>query len=69
MGIDRADVLVDGRPRVTIDLGGNPAPTVVPDAATAQLVRVIGYDAGVPVALRMFDRDGDTLTLRTQFND
>jgi len=68
LGIDRADVLVDGRPRVTVDLGGNPAPTVVPVAGTAQLVHVIGYDAGIPVARRTFDRDGDTLTLRTQLN-
>jgi hypothetical protein len=68
LGIDRADVVVDGRPRLTVDLGGNPAPTVVPDAATAQLVRVVGYDAGQPVALRTFDRVGDSLTLRTTFN-
>jgi hypothetical protein len=30
--VDRADVIVDGRPRLNVDLGGNPGPVVVPGA-------------------------------------
>jgi len=65
LGIDRADVVVDGRPRLTVDLGGNPAPTVIPDTTTPNLIVVTGYDAGQPVALRRFIRAGDTLVPQT----
>ncbi len=65
--IDRADVVVDGRPRLTIDLSGDLGPVVVPGAGTPQEVRVIGYGGGNPVAVRTFTRNGPTLDLRTTF--
>jgi hypothetical protein len=68
LGLDRADVVVDGRPRETVDLGGNPAPVTIPNAGTAKQLRVTGYDAGELVALRTFERVNDTLTLRTRLN-
>lgn len=71
LGIDRADVAVDGRTRLTVDLGGNPGPVVVPDAGGARSVRVTGYapvdgpDGSVPteVAVRTFHRRAGTLQL------
>jgi hypothetical protein len=68
LGIDRADVVVDGRTRETVDLGGNPAPVPVLGAATAGQIRVAGYDSGELVALRTFERVNDILTLRTRLN-
>jgi hypothetical protein len=65
LGIDRADVIVDGRPRLTVDLGGNPGPVPVPGAGTPELVRIDGYDRGVLVAARTFVREGTALRLRT----
>lgn len=68
LGIDRADVVVDNRPRATVDLGGNPTPVPIPDTGTARQIRIAGYDSGELVALRTFDRVDNTLTLRTRLN-
>ena len=57
-GVDRADVQVDGRPRCTTDLAGA-GPVTVPGAGRAAEVRVVGFDAGEPVAVRTFVRDTD----------
>ena len=65
LGIDRADVDVDGRPRLTVDLGGNPGPVVVPGAGAPRSVRVVGYDGGQLAAVRTFVRTGPALRLRT----
>ena len=67
LGIDRADVSADGRPRLTVDLGGNPGPVPVPGAETADLVRVVGFDGPDLVAVRTFDRKNGSLQLRTTF--
>jgi hypothetical protein len=67
LGIDRADVVVDGRPRLSVDLGGNPGPVVVPGAGTPTTVRVEGYDHGSLVAARSFTRTGPELQLPTSF--
>jgi hypothetical protein len=67
LGIDRADIIVDGRPRLTADVGGNLGPIVVPGAGTPRMVQVIGYDRGARVAVRTFVRRGATLQLRTTF--
>lgn len=67
LGIDRADVVVDGRPRLSVDLGGNSGPVVVPGAGTPETVRVEGYDRGVLAAARTFVRKGPALQLRTTF--
>lgn len=64
-GVDRADVVVDGRPRLTVDLGGNPGPVVVPGAGTPGVVRVDGYAAGKLVAVRTFTRTDGELRLRS----
>jgi hypothetical protein len=69
LGIDRADVIVDGRPRLTVDLGGNPGPVVVPGAGTPKRVRIEGYDHGVLVAARTFVREGTALQLRTTLEE
>lgn len=68
LGIDRADIIVDGRPRVTADLDGNPGPVPVPGADTPETVRIIGYDTEELVAVRTFVRDGTALRLRTAFD-
>jgi hypothetical protein len=68
-GIDRADVIVDGRPRLTVDLGGNPGPVPVPGAGGPGMVRIAGYDKGVLVAARTFIRKGAALQLRTTLDD
>jgi hypothetical protein len=39
LGIDRADVVVDGRPRLTVDLGGNPGPVPLPLPSPAAFLR------------------------------
>ena len=67
LGVDRADVIVDGRPRLTVDLGGNPGPVAVPGAGTPKMVRIAGYDREVLVAARTFVRKGQALQLRTTF--
>jgi hypothetical protein len=69
LGIDRADVIVDGRPRLTVDLGGNPGPASVPGAGTPEMVRIVGYDRGVLVAVRTFVRKGTALQLRTTLEE
>ncbi len=66
-GIERADVVVDDRPRLTLDLGGAPGPVVVPGAGSPEVVTVAGYDGGDVVAARTFVRNGPTLELRTTF--
>jgi hypothetical protein len=65
LGIDRADVIVDGRPRLTVDLGGNPGPVPVPDAGTPEMVQVTGYERGALIAARSFFRKDRALQLRT----
>ncbi|HEU4897224.1 MAG TPA: hypothetical protein VFX88_06575 [Actinomycetota bacterium] len=67
LGIDRADVVVDGRPRLSVDLGGNSGPGVVPGAGTPEMVRIEGYDRGVLAAARTFVRKVPALQLRTTF--
>jgi hypothetical protein len=69
LGIDRADVIVDGRPRLTVDLGGNPGPVAVPGAGTPTRVRIEGYDHGLLVAARTFVRKGMALQLRTTLEE
>jgi Peptidase family S41 len=69
LGIDRADVIVDGRPRLTVDLGGNPGPVAVPGAGTPASVWIAGYDQGVLVAARTFVRKGTALQLRTTLEE
>ncbi|GAB2568558.1 hypothetical protein Aab01nite_44710 [Paractinoplanes abujensis] len=61
LGIDRADIEVDGRPRCSADLAGNPGPIIVTGAGDARVVRVAGFDSGAVVALRTFVRKGDLL--------
>jgi hypothetical protein len=51
-GLDRVDVSVDGRPRVTSDVGDGTCSLVVPDAAAAGSVRVEGWFQGELVAAR-----------------
>ncbi len=65
LGIDRADVIVDDRPRLTVDLGGNPGPVPVPGAGTPEMVQVTGYERGVLIAARSFFRKDRALQLRT----
>jgi hypothetical protein len=65
LGIDRADISADGRPRLTVDLGGNPGPVSVPGAEAADLVRTVGFDGRDMVAVRTFVRKGTSLRLRT----
>jgi hypothetical protein len=67
--VDRADVIVDGRPRLTVDLGGNPGPVPVPGAGKPEMVLVAGYDRGVLVATRSFVRKGTALELRTTLEE
>ena len=54
--VDRADVYTDGRPRESVDLKNVPASAVVSGAATPGEVRVEGFAAGRPVAVRIFRR-------------
>lgn len=68
LGIDRADIIADGRPRLTTDLGGNPGPVPVPGAGTPHVVLVAGYDRSDLVAVRTFVRKGTALQLRTTFD-
>jgi hypothetical protein len=69
LGIDRADVIVDGRVRLTSDLGRNPGPLVVPGAGAPGAVQVIGFDGNELVAVRTFTRTDDGLRLRTTLAD
>ena len=69
LGIDRADIVVDARPRRTVDLGGNPGPVSVPEAGTPRMVQIIGFDRTEVVALRTFARIGNALRLRTTLDD
>nr|WP_296073947.1 S41 family peptidase [uncultured Actinoplanes sp.] len=62
VGVDRADVLLDGRPRLTVDLDGNPGPALVPGGPPAAAeVLVLGYDRDRLVAARRFRREGGEL--------
>ncbi|MFG2007060.1 S41 family peptidase [Spirillospora sp. NPDC048911] len=66
LGVDRADVIVDGRPRATADFGGGiPAPVRVPNTGTPRTVRIEGYDGRELVAVRTFVRTAEGLELRT----
>jgi hypothetical protein len=68
LGVDRADVVVDGRPRLTVDLGGNPGPVLVPVDGSPAVVQVLGFDGGTRVALRTFvDPGTGGLRLRTTY--
>ncbi|HEU0086044.1 MAG TPA: S41 family peptidase, partial [Pseudonocardiaceae bacterium] len=49
-GVDRADVILDGRPRASVDLGATPETVTVPSVAAGQHLRVEGYAAGQLVA-------------------
>lgn len=65
LGIDRADVIVDGRPRLSADLGANPASLSIPGAETPRIVRIVGYVGSDLVAARTFVRKGTDLRLLT----
>jgi hypothetical protein len=66
-GIERVDVVVDGRTRLTLDVAGSHGPVVVPGAGSPEAVTVAGYAGGDVVAARTFVRNGPTLELRTTF--
>ncbi|MFF5077174.1 S41 family peptidase [Actinoplanes sp. NPDC000266] len=68
-GVDRADVVVDGRPRCTTDLGGDEGPLEIPGATGGREVRVLGFDRGELVALRTFVRKTPGLRLRQTLGD
>ncbi|XVU22500.1 S41 family peptidase [Actinoplanes sp. CA-054009] len=68
-GVDRADVVVDGRPRCTTDLGGDEGPLDIPGAAGGREVRVLGFDRGELVARRTFVRKPPGLRLRRTLGD
>ena len=51
-GLDRADLAVDGRPRVSVDLGAAPPTVTVPEVRAGQRLRVEGYENGRLVAAR-----------------
>lgn len=55
--IDRADVFVDGRPRESVDLADGTTSASFSRVGTPTEVRVSGFAAGKPVALRIFRRD------------
>ncbi|MFD2350608.1 hypothetical protein ACFSTC_16680 [Nonomuraea ferruginea] len=50
--LDRADVYLDGRPRLTVDLTQETVTVTVPGLAAAQVVRVEGFQSGRLVAAR-----------------
>ncbi|MEU8820693.1 S41 family peptidase [Actinoplanes sp. NPDC048796] len=68
-GVDRADVVVDGRPRCTTDLGGGEGPLEIPGATGGREVRILGFDRGELVALRTFVRKAPGLRLRRTLGD
>ncbi|MEV4343792.1 S41 family peptidase [Actinoplanes sp. NPDC049596] len=68
-GIDRADVIVDGRPRCTTDLGHDEGPLTIPGAPDGREVKLLGYDHGELVALRTFTREPTGLKLRKTLGD
>ncbi|XVV09693.1 S41 family peptidase [Actinoplanes sp. CA-131856] len=68
-GVDRADVVVDGRPRCTTDLGGDEGPLAIPGATGGREVRILGFDRGDLVALRTFVRTTPGLRLRRTLGD
>lgn len=51
-GVDRADLLVDARPRASVDIGATPVTTTVPGVRPGQRLRAEAYSAGVLVAAR-----------------
>src|SRR5690606_4529580 len=55
-GLDRADVYLDGRPRVSADLTGETTALAVPGLDTARVIRIEGYAAGEFVASRTLVR-------------
>ncbi|GID29470.1 S41 family peptidase [Paractinoplanes brasiliensis] len=67
LGIDRADIEVDGRPRCSADLDGSPV--VVVGCGSARVVRVRGFDDGTVVGLRTFVRKGGGLQLLGTLED
>jgi hypothetical protein len=69
LGLDRADVIVDGRPRCTTDLGAGEGPLEIPGATGGRQVRIAGFDKGEPVALRTFTRTPTGLRLRKTLGD
>ncbi|MGH4024378.1 MAG: S41 family peptidase [Pseudonocardiaceae bacterium] len=48
-GVDRADLIIDARPRASVDIGAAPVTTTVPGVRPRQHLRVEGYSAGVLV--------------------
>ncbi|GAA0486903.1 hypothetical protein Ade02nite_10810 [Paractinoplanes deccanensis] len=68
-GIDRADVIVDGRPRCTTDLGHDEGPLEIPGATGGREVRIVGFDRGKVAAVRTFTRKPAGLTLRKTLGD
>ncbi|MBL7499827.1 peptidase S41 [Frankia sp. CNm7] len=64
LGISRADVTVDGRPSLSIEVTGNPGPLVIPVNTPPDLIQVTGFDGAELVAVRTFDRDGAVLRPR-----
>ncbi|MBO3752775.1 hypothetical protein J5X84_42570 [Streptosporangiaceae bacterium NEAU-GS5] len=65
-GVDRADIVLDGRPMASLDVGAGTVSTMVSGTVRDE-VAVIGHDAATPVATRLFRRPtpGSPLTLLT----
>ncbi len=55
--VDRADIYTDGRPRTSVNLTDGTTSAAVPGAGAPGEVRVEGFAAGQPVAVRIFRRD------------
>jgi hypothetical protein len=55
--VDRADFYTDGKPRQSVDLADGPTSVVVAGAGSPARVRVEGFAAGRPVAVRSLSRD------------
>ncbi|MGH3903425.1 MAG: hypothetical protein ACRDTE_04430 [Pseudonocardiaceae bacterium] len=45
-GVDRADLAVNGRPRVSVDIGAAPETVTVPGVTAGQHLRIEAYSAG-----------------------
>ncbi|MDY7091282.1 MAG: hypothetical protein SYR96_40170, partial [Actinomycetota bacterium] len=67
VGVSRADIEVDGRPRCSADLDGSPV--VVAGCGDARVVRVRAFDDGTLVGLRTFVRKGGGLQLLGTLED
>jgi hypothetical protein len=57
LNVNRADFYADGRPRGSVDLADGATSTRIPEAGTPGEVRVEGFAAGRPAAVRSFRRD------------